>query len=1005
MNISEYAEAIKQKYATGQAREHAYRSILEELMQSFENIDAVNEPKKSAYGNPDLVFLKKSHQTIILGYAEAKDIDKDLDKIEKTEQLERYSGYENLYLTNYLEFRFFQNGEKYKSVEIGKFVDGEIVLKPENYDALRDELAHFIELPPEAIKSGKRLAQIMGAKGRRIRNNVAEYLADDSSIKSDELEKIYKMMQTLLVHDLTPEKFADMYAQTLVYGLFVARYGDKTPDEFTRQEARDLVPKSNPFLQKFFDHIVGPEFVTSLSYIVDELCEVFSVSNVAEIVHKHLKILDETAEKDPIIHFYEDFLKEYDPVERKKMGAYYTPLPVVRFIIREVDQILKDDFGIAKGLADAEKKTIGTYKHSTKQTLHRVQILDPAVGTATFLNEIIKHIRKDFEGQEGRWESYVKEDLLPRLYGFELMMAPYTIAHLKLGMTLQESGVNNLEQRLGVYLTNSLEEGMPNQLDMDMTFGLSSAVADEAHQAGVVKHDRPVMVVIGNPPYSGHSSNNTPFAKNLAGNYKIEPGGGTLNEKNSKFINDDYVKFIALAEQMIAKNGEGIIAMITNHGYLDNPTFRGMRWHLSQTFSKIYVLDLHGNSKKSEVALDGSKDENVFDIMQGVSILIGVKIKSTTRSTIYRADLWGTRKSKFASLNTGEIEWQAVKPGLPYFTFNIENNKIRDKYNSFVNVRELFKKSSIGLYTGQDSKSTFISREQAIMSISTQGESGLADKIHPYRYRCFYDKYLIDDEAFIARSRTKYFDQVYLDEPALIVGRQVANNWSLIFTAAGKIDLNLMRGGAFHLPTYIKDSNGNKISNIDQRLLATIMAKVNVDFSEDQVISYIYGVLHSAEYRRIYRDYLKIDFPRIPPANDNDTFNKLSLLGYELRELHLMLSPVLDKLTTTFPENGSDIVEEVKYWPEETKVFWKNDVEPLVHKAHTVTINKEQYFGNIPEAAWNFYIGGYQPAQKWLKDRKGVKLTSDDIVHYQKIIKVLVETDRIMKEIDELWNP
>ncbi len=466
--VQAYAKEIENQFMTGHAKEHAYRPALERLMSSFEDVVAVNDPKRSAHGNPDFIFLKRSHQSIILGYAEAKDIDVSLDKTEKTNQMSRYAGYQNLYLSNYLEFRFFQNGIKYQTVSIGAIHNGRLVFKQEAFGQLADELAQFLSLPPESIKSGKRLAEIMGAKARRIRDNVAIYLKHEENEQNLELEKIYGLMKELLVHDLSPDKFADMYSQTLVYGLFVARYNDSTPDSFTRSEARDLVPASNPFLREFFDHIVGPRFDKRHAYIVDELCEVFSVSNVHLLVQKHLRLFEVDNEKDPIIHFYEDFLREYDPAERKKMGAYYTPVPVVRFIVRQVDKALKEHFSLPKGLADSSKRphTVQVQGMKHKIDMHRVQILDPAVGTATFLNETIKYIQKSFEGQEGRWPSYVKQDLLPRLHGFELMMAPYTIAHLKLGMTLQEAGVTDFSQRLGVYLTNTLDEGMKHQQDL-----------------------------------------------------------------------------------------------------------------------------------------------------------------------------------------------------------------------------------------------------------------------------------------------------------------------------------------------------------------------------------------------------------------------------------------------------------------------------------------------------------------------------------------------------------
>lgn len=392
--IKRYLNEVVEQFNSSQAKEHAYRPAFQRLMSSFEDTTVINDPKRSEHGAPDFVFQKKSNPKIIKGYAEAKDIVIELNKVEKTEQMRRYRGYSNLILTNYLDFRFFRNGEKYQTLSIGNLANGKLHKNPENGATLVRELEAFLSQTPESITSGLRLAQIMGGRARRIRDNVVEYLKHDDP-RNKELVRIYQMMKELLVHDLEPTKFADMYAQTLVYGLFVARYSDTTPDDFTRNEARDLVPRSNPFLLQFFDHIVGPNFDTRLAYIVDELCEIFSVSDVQEIVHRHLRIQDETTdEKDPIIHFYEDFLQAYDPAERKKMGAYYTPIPVVRYIVRQVDRILKEDFGIAKGLASDEMITqtvaVQPYRRPGERvdrttaeiSVPRVQILDPAVGTA-----------------------------------------------------------------------------------------------------------------------------------------------------------------------------------------------------------------------------------------------------------------------------------------------------------------------------------------------------------------------------------------------------------------------------------------------------------------------------------------------------------------------------------------------------------------------------------------------------------------------------------------------
>ncbi len=1022
--VEQYVNEVEKQFRTGHAKEHAYRPALERLMSGFEDVVAVNDPKRSAHGNPDFVFLKKSNQSIILGYAEAKDIDVSLDKTETTDQMTRYGGYENLFLSNYIEFRFFQNGNKYQTVSIGSLQNGQLVLHPENYSQLGDELAQFLELPPESIKSGKRLAQIMGAKARRIRDNVAIYLKHEDNEMNHELEKIYGLMKELLVHDLSPDKFADMYAQTLVYGLFVARYSDTSPDTFTRSEARDLVPASNPFLREFFDHIVGPRFDKRLGYIVDELCEVFSVSDVHKLVQKHLRLFEVDNEKDPIIHFYEDFLKEYDPKERKKMGAYYTPIPVVNFIVKSVDEILKSDFDLPKGLADNSKRPVAVKSQGIKHKIdmHRVQILDPAVGTATFLNETVKFIQKSFVGQEGRWVSYAKQDLLPRLHGFELMMAPYTIAHLKLGMTLQETGVNDFSQRLGVYLTNTLEEGIKQQQDL-FSIGLAEVVTMESHKAAEIKHERPIMVVIGNPPYSGHSSNNTEYANSLVAKYKLEPGGVVkLKERNAKWINDDYVKFIAFAEDMIEKNGSGVVAMITNNGYLDNPTFRGMRWHLTKTFDKIYILDLHGSSKKKETALDGSKDENVFDIQQGVSIIIASKTtRSTKKSELYHAEIYGKRSYKFSKLNAS-IEWNKSEIDEEFYNFvPTQNPELKKKYDKFISLEDLFIKSTLGFQTHRDSfaisdsKSQISSRFNEMISDATDEEILNKYKITDNRdwkiaaarerarsqsdiehdsllqkcaYRPFDIKYTYLDEVFSDYPRALFKKHLSNKNNLVLgVGRQglaVGNiQWCLVTVSKYAMDANIFRrGGVNAYPLYLYHDDGTKTTNFKTDGLKRLTANLKIDTRPEDVFDYLYAILHSPTYRDTYKEFLKNNYPKLPIPENDKKFDLYCSLGRKLRELHLMENDLI--IDTTYPVSGTDKVESVKY---SDNCVWFNDV---------------QYFGNVPEVAWNFVIGGYQPAEKWLKDRKNRVLTNDDIEHYQRIIKILIETDKLMKQIDEV---
>ncbi len=1019
--IKRYLSEVVEQFNSGQAKEHAYRPALQRLMSSFEDIIVVNDPKRSEHGAPDFVFLKKSNHKIIKGYAEAKDIASDLDKIEKTDQMKRYHAYASLFLTDYLEFRFFRNGEKYKTIRIGEVKNGKLHKMPENGESLISELEAFLSQAPEKITNGLRLAQIMGGRARRIRDNVIEFL-DHEDLKSKELLRIYGMMKELLVHDLEPAKFADMYAQTLVYGLFVARYSDPTPENFTRSEARDLVPKSNPFLLQFFDHIVGPNFDVRLAYIVDELCEIFSVSNVQEIVHKHLRVQDETVEdRDPIIHFYEDFLQEYDPNERKKMGAYYTPVPVVRYIVRQVDRILKEDFGIAKGIASDEMitRTVATQPHrrpgdrkdrtTTEISVPRVQILDPAVGTATFLNETIKFIYGNFKGQEGRWPAYVNGNLIKRLFGFELMMAPYTIAHMKLGMTLKETGVEELTDRLGVYLTNTLEEGIPLQQDL-FSFGLAEAVSEESRLAAQVKSEHPVMVVMGNPPYSISSTNKSKWILDLIADYKIG-----LNERKIN-LDDDYIKFIRFAEHLIEKNGSGIVGMITNNSYLDGITHRQMRKHLLETFDKIYILDLHGSSMKKEISPDGSKDVNVFDIMQGVSIVLMEKTSNHKKdgiAEVSHVDLFGSREQKFYQLDLSKLVYSKLKPVHPYYFFVPKDLSLSAEYNAGIYIKDLFIINNSGIKTDRDKlfidfdklalsrrmetlfsqplETDFISEYRVEDSSSYQLIKAIKEsrfsqehiKLEQYRPLDF--RYIYYDNNVISRPGFSVMCHQDDENPMLLSTRQLSTfDYQHSFASTDLIDICTLssqtKETAYALPLYLYHEDGTRTANLSNCEYSSLTSNLHLEVTPEDIFDYIYGILNSPSYRQRYRELLKIDFPRIPIPTQTE-FDRLVPLGRELRELHLMKSPAIDDFQTTFPVPGDCMVEKITYSDEK------------------VWINKTQYFGNVPELAWNFYIGGYQPAQKWLKDRKGRQLSDADLVHYQRIIKILLETNRVMKLI------
>jgi len=1023
-----YIEQIQKYYKDENSSEMSYRTPFQNFLETIfkkEDKYIIQHDQKAIDGNkPDFIVLKNNIPVL---YIEVKKVGEDLDKIEKSNQADRYFGYDNLIISDYVNFRFYRYGKKYEEeVSLGKINKNERnIIGNDKEELLIKTILDFTNSHKEEIKSGKHLAEIMGGKALRIRENVF-YMLSSQNDRFEELNKIKEVVKENLISNISDKDFADMYAQTLVYGLFASRYNDKTPDNFSRYEAIDLVPKTNPFLKKFFGHIAGESFPDRLRFIVDELCEVFSHADVHKLLINFYG--KEKDNKDPIIHFYEDFLKEYDSKKKMDMGVFYTPKPVVDFIVRGVDYILKNDFDLLDGLVSKEKIKIEKNIIDTKtgkekkieEEYHKVQILDIATGTGTFLNETISFIYNSFKenGQLGSWESYVNEHLLPRLHGFEIMMASYTIAHLKLGMTLEDMGIDTdkLNKRLGVYLTNTLEEAK-DYSNQGTLFGFMDSIAEEAKNASKIKKEYPIMCVIGNPPYSGESMNKDYTDNDV---YKVEIGGKEkLKERNSKWINDDYVKFIRFAESLMEKNKEGIVGMITAHGYIDNPTFRGMRWRLRNTFDKIYILDLHGNSRKKETTPNGDKDENIFDIMTGVSIIFGIKKpenKEKKLAQVYKADFHGLRKEKFEKLDNlsiDKIDWTELSESNDIWVLE---GKGKSEYMKGFSVSEIFPINGVGITTAHDDfvidedKNKLLKKFEEFVNSERnadilhkkfnvkkktgwnilQGYDNIKDEnnlekfIQPISYRPFDDKYIFYEDKLVWRAVKKIMDHFNRENIGLCFTRNVQRfpTEALFFLSKNIYDAHMLPGLGYIAPLYIYE-NEEKIPNINKKIWERVNEKVG-ETTPENILDYIYAFLHSPKYREKYKEFLKIDFPRVPYPEDKEKFWNLVKIGDKLRGLHLMIDKSVNDFITTYPVSGDSLVDKISY------------------KDENVYINKDQYFGNVPEIAWNFYIGGYQPAQKYLKDRKGRTLTSDEIEHYQKIIKVLVETDKIMEEIDEI---
>ncbi|MCQ2599584.1 MAG: N-6 DNA methylase [Alphaproteobacteria bacterium] len=1033
--ISQYLNDVIKEFKTGVAKEHSYRPALKNLFESVDktkNITAINEPARGTFGAPD--FMIKSGDTTI-AFAEAKDIGVNrLDNLfdREIEQKHRYlDALPNLIYTDYLDFRFYRDGTQYAQVRIADFNGKNITPLPDNFQTLHDLLCDFYNAKTSTIKSPVKLAELMAAKARLIANvikNALEAPSDNNSLY-EQLESFRK----ILIRTMTDTEFADIYAQTIAYGMFVARLHDKTLGDFSRAEAATLIPKSVPFLRKMFDYIAGNDIDERIVWSVDSLAEIFSYTDVADILKDFGR---KTKTTDPIVHFYETFLSKYDKSLRKMRGVYYTPQPVVDYIVRSVDEILKTDFELPNGLADKSKITkkimIQGAPKPVEREFHRVQLLDPATGTGTFLATTINYIYDKFKNNAGIWPNYVENDLLPRLHGFEIMMSSYTMAHLKMDLVLRETGyiqgdarinekifrpdnlldtnlanigrnsaVLNTNNRMGIYLTNSLEQADPDT----QTLWAAQWLSAEAKEANNIKQNIPVMCVLGNPPYSVSSANTNDFAKGLIEKYKTG-----LNEKKLN-LDDDYIKFIALGQHYIDKNGNGILAYISNNSFLDGVTHRQMRHSLMETFDKIYIINLHGNARTHETSPDGTKDENVFDIMAGVSINIFVKTGNNKKlADVFYRDLYGKRDIKYDFLNEHNLqnsEFKALKPVEPYYFFAPKDFSNEKLYNNFPQITDIFITNNSGIKTDRDN--LFIDFESTVLADRIQtllcgnipqqfadqyrvADSGSYkitqiiknvsysdNRMSQIMYRPFDVRYIYYDPIIISRPAATVMQHMLKPNMALVVARQFGGKKHFISFITNKlIEISSQPFAPYTVfPLYIY-TNDDKTPNLNQQIVSEIESKVG-QTTPESIFDYIYGVLHSPSYREKYREFLKIDFPRIPYPENADRFEHYRKYGEQLRKLHLMTD--IPQSNVSFPIGGDCVVDKPKY--ENGRVY----------------INKTQYFDNVPQIAWDLFIGGYQPAQKYLKDRRGRTLSMDEIIHYENIITVLHATDKIMKDL------
>ncbi|MEQ1888311.1 MAG: type ISP restriction/modification enzyme, partial [Alphaproteobacteria bacterium] len=1028
--------------------EHTGRTALETLLNTFaaKNVTVQHEPKRVAgKGAPDFKITSKG---MILGYAETKPMDENLDMVLKSDQIKKYKTLsQNILLTDYLHFIWInKDGVKRETLcHATDLENPKFRLREDRVAAVASLLKAFFSTAPEGIGRSQPLALALATRSRLLRDYLGEELVrQELEHKEGRLFGLFQIFRDQIFHALTLGEFADAFAQMLAYGLFLARL-NSDQQQVTLHNARQHVPGSFRLIRELVDfltELVKIEY-RDVRWVVEEVLSIVNGLDLTAIhadlsfrqrkaISRKVRAADEEEhrlfERDPFIYFYEDFLKAYDPAMRKGRGVYYTPPPIVNFIVRAVDDILKENFNIRDGLADDK----------------RVTVLDFACGTGTFLLEVFQRIFDTIGGPDaGRADLIVRGHLLKNMYGFEYLIAPYTIAHLKLSQYLRDQGHPlKDDERLQVFLTNTLEQIEPQK---DLIF---PAITAETEAAQTVK-DQPILVITGNPPYSGHSKNKGKWIRAAIGGYKFtvetnEAGQEIkkpLGERNPKWLNDDYVKFIRFAQmkmdggefefindlgnlQTIKMEGveQGVVGIITNHSWLDNPTFRGMRQSLMRSFEQIYVLDLHGNAKKKERTPDGSKDENVFDIEQGVAISLFVK-KPGLKRGVWRSDLWGKRLEKYKAAAEGTLEnidLLPLEPDAPFYLFTRQDTDVQTKYNLGRSLKDIFPKNSVGIVTARDNLAIHFEKNELIRTVHDFATREIEDARTTYKlgadvrdwriawaqqdlqesgldetnatqiaYRAFdarWTYYTGHSRGFHCYPRNEIMRHMLRDNIAILSNRsqEIPGDWSNILVVNQLSTHHTVSNKEVNtvFPLFVEG-----IENLSPDFRAFLDARYDHHYTPEEILGYIYAVLHAPIYRTCYAEFLRIDFPRIPFPEKKTQFDRLSDLGWELVQAHL-LRELPRRDLAAYPVRGDHTVEAVRYSPEEAAIY----------------INKTQCFKPVPQAVWDFHIGGYQVISKYLKSRKGRTLSLDEINHVSAIADSLAFTIEQMTRIDTAYR-
>jgi hypothetical protein len=1028
-HIQNYYNDIRQKYATGMSTEMTFRTPFENLIGDLAtDLKLIQEPqRKGNIGAPDFKVYRGGAK---IGYIETKDLDVDLDREIDSDQIKKYrASADNILLTNYHRFLLIRDGVLIEDFELFAETDLEklrFFLTEEKATIFTRLLLNFSGFSKRTVCSAEQLASELSKRTRLLKELSKEQLDEDliNSKAGLPVFSTYDFYEGVreLIPDINSDDCSDAYAQTITYGLFLAKATHPSLI-LDRTNASSGIPKSIGLIRRIFLNISGDLIPSNLSWIVDEIIEVLNSTDIVSVLNE---ITDRTnAVKDAFILFYEDFLSQYDSAKRKKMGVYYTPRPIVSFIVGSVNFVLKQLFSKNMGLAN-----------------DGVKVLDPAVGTGTFLSLVYLGALLELKNnrQSGMIEDKIRKHLLKDFYGFEIQITPYILSHLKLSLVVQSwfyklSG----NDRIQIYLTNTLEKSMHHDLVSFMR-----EISEENVTANEVKAKENLLAVIGNPPYRGLSVNKSKWIQDLLHKGYTRPDGTVdqgyyvldgkpLGEKNPKWLQDDYVKFIRFAQWKIDQSGEGVVGYITNNAYLDNPTFRGMRQSLLKSFNRIYIVNLHGNSRLHEKSPDGGIDENVFEIKPGVAIVIFVRHAGISKQEILYYDLYGTREQKFKFLDGARLKtlnWQMLLPTSPNYFLRPEGAEtglaIRDTWK----INDIFKVGSVGIVTARDSltirwtadevKQTvvkFMSMDPEQARVSYQlgkdvrdwrvvdaqedlKKEGLrGDLVIPILYRPFdvrYTYYTGKSRGFLCMPRPKVMRNMLRSNISLCIGRAghaVGSDkpWNLAFCSTVVEDFNLFyRGGNVNFPLYlyeekVKGKNGKtndlRETNISPALTEQLEKYYGFRPNPEDIFAYIYSILYSGRYREKFADALNIDFPRIPFTHDSEQFLMLARLGNELLDLHVGKEKPTGN--TSFEVSGTNLVKFCEY------------------RNENVFINETQFFGNISFDVWDFQIGGYQVLNKWLKDRKSRRLSNEELVMFPQIVEVLNRTIKIMAKIDE----